>query len=347
MKKFLSKVAIFVIYALALNIILPVVIDPFNVFHVKNIRHVGAEPNRNYIKMNYILDNPKKFDGFMFGSSRVGAIHVDKISDEKIYNMTYSVGLPSEHLDNLKTFLANNIRPHRIFIGVDDISYGTAPEAHIKDAMRCPYEYLTGNNKCYFYRLYINPKITPNAVKLFFTKHEEINPFEFYEYGWQYDYNRVSEYDFNNLRYEHPKKQESFNNKIKRTLATITETVNLCRENNIELIIFTNPLQKITYMQALDRNYLTFLEGLAQITDFYNFSGLNDITLDDNNYLDWSHYKAEIGDMIINVICNGIKYPELNSQGFGVKVTRDNVKDLIRLLEEQAADFKQKNVPGI
>ena len=100
-------------------------------------------------------------------------------------------------------------------------------------------------------------------------------------------------------------------------------------------------------MEALDKNYLVFLEGLANITDFYNFSGFNNITLDNNNYLDWSHYTAEIGDMIINVICNGVKYPELNSQGFGVKVTRDNVKDLIRLLTEQAANFKQNNIPGI
>ena len=347
MKKFLLKVAIFAIYALALNIILPVLIDPFNVFHIKNIRHVGAEPNRNYIKMNYILDNPKKFNGFMFGSSRVGAVHVEKISGEKVYNMTYSVGLPSEHLDNLKTFLANNIYPRKIFIGVDNISYTVAPEIHVEDAMRCPYEYLIGNNIVHFYNLYLNPYIGFNGIYLFFTEHEKINPLEFYEYGWQYDYNRVSKYDFDNLRYKQDTKQESFNDEIKHSIVIISEIVNICRENNIELVIFTNPLQKITYMQALDRNYLVFLEGLANITDFYNFSGFNNITLDNNNYLDWSHYKAEIGDIIINVICNGVKYPELNSQGFGVKVTRDNVKDLIRLLTEQAENFKQNKIPGI
>lgn len=347
MRKFLLRVSIFAVYALALNIILPIFIDPFNVFHVKNIRHIGAEPNRHYIKMSYILDKPEKFDGFLFGSSRVGAIHVDKISDGKIYNMTYSVGLPSEHLDNLKTFLANNVHPSKIFMGIDDISYTVAPETHIEDAMRCPYEYLTGNNTVHFYKSYLSSTLAFNGIELFFTEHEEINPIEFYEYGWQYDYNRVSKYDFDNLRYKRDTKQKSFYDEIKRTLAIISEFVNICRENNIELVIFTNPLQKITYMQALDKNYLEFLAGLANITDFYNFSSLNNITLDNNNYLDWSHYKAEVGDMIINVICNGVKYPELNSQGFGVKVTRNNVRDLIRLLTEQAANFKQNNIPGI
>ncbi len=121
MKKFLLKTSIFAMYVLVLHIVLPFLIDPFNVFHFKNVRATGTEPNRNYIKMRYILTNPDKYDGFLFGSSRVGAIHTDKITDKRIYNITYSVGLPAEHLANLQTFRENGIIPQRIYIGVDNI----------------------------------------------------------------------------------------------------------------------------------------------------------------------------------------------------------------------------------
>ena len=72
----------------------------------------------------------------------------------------------------------------------------------------------------------------------------------------------------------------------------------------------------VTHMKAIDDDYLFFLEELAKISDFYNFSGLNDISNTRENYLDDSHYKAEIGDMIINVICYDKVYPELYKQGF-------------------------------
>ena len=345
MKKFLLKVAIFVIYALVLNIILPILIDPFNVFHAENLRDNGIEPNKNYIKMKYILANPKKFDGFVFGSSRAGGIHVEKIAGEKIYNMTYSVGVPSEHLDNLKTFIANDIRPSKIYIQIDNIAYVAAREEHLTQPLRCPYEYLN-ENLLHFCSLYMNFSLVAQSYNIIL-RHSPSLEFvnRFYQYGWEFKYNMESRIKNNKLYYQ-PTQIRLFRDKIKNTLSIINEIVNICRENKIELIIFTTPMYFSTHMKALDRNYLTFLEGLAQITDFYNFSGLNNITLENNNYIDTSHYKAEIGDIIINVICNGIKYPELNSQG-GVKVTRDNVKDLIRLLEEQAADFKQKNVPGI
>ena len=72
---------------------------------------------------------------------------------------------------------------------------------------------------------------------------------------------------------------------MQENLGYIKEIAELCRENNIRLVIFTNPMHYITYMNSLDNNYLEFLKGLADITDFYNFSSLNDITLDNNNYL--------------------------------------------------------------
>ena len=74
MRKFLIKISIFLFYSFLLVVAFPYVVDPFNVFHADNIRPSIIEPNKKYIKMKYILKNPNKFNAYMFGSSRVGAI---------------------------------------------------------------------------------------------------------------------------------------------------------------------------------------------------------------------------------------------------------------------------------
>ena len=48
------------------------------------------------------MNNKKKYDSFIFGSSRVGKINPLKIENGKYYNMTYSEGLPREHYQNIK-----------------------------------------------------------------------------------------------------------------------------------------------------------------------------------------------------------------------------------------------------
>ena len=158
-----------------------------------------------------------------------------------------------------------------------------------------------------------------------------------YKYGWWCEYGRETNFDWKSDKIQ---PTIGTQNNFDDTISDIKKIVEICKENDIELIIFTNPMHYITYMASVEENYFEFLEGVAKITDFYNFSSLNDVTLDNNNYFETSHYKAEVGDMIINVICNGQKYNGLYEQGFGVKVTSENVNEFINMLKKQADDFK-------
>ncbi|MBR1657911.1 MAG: hypothetical protein IJ697_05540 [Synergistaceae bacterium] len=83
MKKFLAKISIFLTYVLLLQFVFPYMIDPFNVFHVENMRFTGVAANDHYIKTQHILNHPDRYNSFMLGSSRVGAIHTDKIQFEE------------------------------------------------------------------------------------------------------------------------------------------------------------------------------------------------------------------------------------------------------------------------
>ena len=331
MKKFLIKLLIYCIVFTAFPAMICAVADPYNVMHPLSIRNNGVEPNKNYIKMTYILNNPEKFDSFVFGSSRVGNIHVENIPGERCYNMTYSYGSPDQHLDNIRTFVENKVIPERIYIGVDSLSYTTDPS----DSMvgyRMPYEYLT-ENPLVFLKTYLDPAVVGRAVISVEKKTDESAEAYsecFYEYGWNKDYNYKTSYDFSNVK---PFIGKSM--RINETLDNIAEIVKICNENGIDLVIFTNPLHPSSYEASLELDYLYFLGELAKITPYYNFSGYNDIVTDNSNFIDNSHYTAEVSDMLIECMCNGKKYDGLYEQGFGMYVTEDNADDFIALLEGQ------------
>ena len=92
-------------------------------------------------------------------------------------------------------------------------------------------------------------------------------------------------------------------------------------------------------MPLVDKLYYTeFMKRLSEITDYYNFSGLNEITRDQNNYFDPSHFGAEIGDIVLSCL-NGQEVPEeLYEDGFGWYVTEENIDELLNVLEAGKVD---------
>ena len=324
MKKFIIKIIIYVLIFGLLGVVYPIVIDPYNVFHAENIRDNGVEPNKNFIKMSYVMNNPDKFDAFIFGSSRVGALHGERLDDYKCYNMTYSMGTPHEHLDNIKSLVDANIIPKCIIIGVDSYSYSINWMEHDTDPLRCPYE-VWKNERCNFYSLYCNPLMVSKSLKQIrnSVKRDEFTE-RFYKYGWEFDYTDV---------YPEQMGKEPVIGKysyVEDTLNDIRGIKELCDQHNIKLVVFTNPVYEVTFQASVDMEYESFLKGLVEITDFYNFSGINSVTSSNKYYCDDSHYNAYVGDMILDVISGKSTISdELIQQNFGVLVTKENANSVI------------------
>lgn len=329
MKQFIGKILFFFGYCVVLLIIIPMLIDPYNIFHADNLRDNGIEPNKNYIKMKYILSYPDRYNCYLFGSSRVGSIHVEKMpSNEHCYNMTYSEGLPKEHLDNICTLLDNGIIPSKIYLGVDSLSYTLNAESHKIQPLQCPYEYAE-DNLVGFLELYFNPYIAICSLPTSYRHEKEIGYTErFYQYGWWCNYGRKTEVDWSKTKASIGKGYY-----MEETIEDIKEIVQICKKEGIELTVFTNPMYISTYEASLDCDYLEFLLKLSDVTEFYNFSGINDVTINQDNYIDTSHYKAEIGDMMLECMCNNKVYDTLYDQGFGMYITHKNIDELIEKLK--------------
>ncbi len=129
------------------------------IVHQKNNLYI-QEPNQNYLKTEYIIRHPNKYDSFIFGSSRVGKINPKLFTNGNYYNMTYSEGLPYEHLLNIKLFLKNNVKIKNIIIGIDDFSYEIDPKSHFTDTMRKPHYLASGESFLNFYNFYRKIKIS-------------------------------------------------------------------------------------------------------------------------------------------------------------------------------------------
>lgn len=156
MKKKFYKNILKIFVLILIGIFFNFYIDSYGIFK-KNLNYQILEPNKNYLKTKYIIENINKYDSFIFGSSRVGNIPTEIIKGNKFYNMTFSEGLPQEWLKALSIFLNGGSKINTVILGLDDISFKAIPESHFLQPMRLPYYKLENKKDLVKNYILINP----------------------------------------------------------------------------------------------------------------------------------------------------------------------------------------------
>ena len=88
-----------------------------------------------------------------------------------------------------------------------------------------------------------------------------------------------------------------------------------------------------TYLKQDWNAYIKFLKGLAKLTNYYDFSGLNEITTNNFNYYETSHYRPFIGDLMIKRLFSD------RIENFGVLITAENINEVIKLKNKELKEF--------
>lgn len=340
MIKYLTKMAAFAAVVLGIILSISIVIDPYNVFHYSNPVNNGVEANKNFIKMKYILDNQEKFDSLIFGSSRAGFVDVTQLSDGKYYNMCSSEAVPAEHVRLIKELIDEGFVPKNILVLVDDISCFVDPAGHEDMLYRVPYPVGGILDEIKFYGKYCDLITTVESLSVILN-HEDDDPNytkRFQESGSERS-DLVVDFDGTNHAGFWA---DYYQLRLDESIAEIQELIKLCEDNNINLRIVTNPLYYKTYARGVENGYLDFLEELSKITDFYNFSSFSNITTNDENYYEPSHFTPETTQLMMDVVYNGWSDEELVAQGFGVRVTAENRAEVLTLLRTQANEWLGK-----
>lgn len=331
-KRFITIFILFIIIDLAVIIGININIDNYGIFRTDFSKQI-IEPNQNYVKMRYILANKYKYNSFIFGSSRIGKIDPFKISDGKYYNFTYADGLPQEHLKNIKILLKNRVKIKNILLGLDDFSYRLYPAEHENSLLNMPYPSNIFEKVILFSNYFIRmpKKFTEKEItqKLDYDITNSGRPL-------CKDCDEKIDKDIINFakdkRFEVPTHSENKNVYLPETISSIKELVKICKDNNIKLRIFINPVHKTSYLANNIQNFDKFKKELALTTDYYDFSGLNKITTNNIMYYETSHYRVKVGDMIIDKIYKS-KNTNADCDSFGAYITASNIDKHLSCLD--------------
>jgi len=293
--------------------------------------------NLHIFNPQYIFCNPAHFDSFIFGSSFTSIIDPAKINTGKFYNMSYSMGLPAEHLAIIKAFLQKGIRIKSVIIGLDEFSFRISPKEHENQLLRINHPYITGQSLpslfyLYYFRTPVLFELRNMKDKLLFGKQED----EFILdkngmcLGWLNIEKKIitsgKPIFVNNAFFTY--KPTNYDKKLTNEVFTqIEEMIALSKKNNFSLIFFVNPMHNQPYLNYA-WGFIPIKERLASITDFYDFSGFNSVTTNNLNYYEDGHCRYLVGDIIIRRIfgCGNINIPD----DFGVLVTKKNVAEYIK-----------------
>ncbi len=313
--------------------------DPYGIFHNSSLNlgfEPGYEPNQHYAKMRHLINDSHSWVSYLFGSSRVGKINPDLIPDGKYYNMSYSDGIPGEHLADIKIMLHKGLPVKSVMIGLDNISYLFRPEDHRGQIFRHPYD------ESFFKRLIFQIKYLCFAPQisigryLRFKKNEPLITFGILDNGMQNMEKVDAKIESNIVQHINddrfikvniiPFDKESENKYMKLmddTIRDIAEIIELSKKHHFNVYFFINPIHYKYYIQGNPYHFLLFKQKLAQITNYWDFSGFNSITTNNYYYYETLHYRTMVGDYMIcrMVDCKNGKAPI----DFGVFITKENI----------------------
>ena len=324
-KKFILRFIFLVCIFLGIIMFINYKIDCYGIF-TSDYNKVGQETNNNFIKTKYIIENPEKFDSFIFGSSRVEYIPVENLQCGKFYNMTYVQGIPSEWLDTIKTFKENNVNMKNIIIAIDDFSATIFPEEHKNSPNLLSYSDINNNiSNIIKYYLLKNPFDERSKTILKSGRASNVNI---------EDTGRVVRIDdesfyssdehLNKEMFQRPTILGNYeNNRIDEVIIEIQEIKKLCDDNNIELTVIFNPLHITTYENQNKEKLSEFKSRLAEIIDYWDFNNINEVTTNNYYWYETSHYREIVGAMILKTIYGNEYNGEIDiPDDFGVLIRK-------------------------
>lgn len=309
-----------------------VIVDPFGVFldHNEYI-YFTNENNKRYGKIKYLLKYPDRFQNFIFGSSRVNFIDPDLFGNEQFFNMTYSAGMPGDHLRDIRIMIEGGVKVKRVIVGVDFLSFFTKDMTRKDKLLRYPYP-ITIKDHYEFYKLYLlnipqKGLIERNIGDYRKNRQEPIG-------NGSIVMKEQDEFIDNNPTAHIRKRKFRIPTSIFRNpqdfsdgLRYLGELISFLKEHNIDYVLFINPTQSATYLTLNLEAYMDLLRGMSEITSFFDFSGLNSVCINNMNFMESSHFRKRTGDMIVKRIEGRVDHTVPDD--FGYLITEKNIEQHI------------------
>ncbi|MBN2158460.1 MAG: hypothetical protein JW807_03620 [Spirochaetes bacterium] len=343
MKRLIPKLILIGVISVLPLLAYNVIVDPYSVIR-KDYSSFYICPNERFAKSDYILQNKKKYDGFLFGSSRVSQVPVSVINratGRNYYNMTIVSGVVSEYLKLLKFFLDRGVTVKSVLVGLDYFSFMMLPLPNVMRSVMYP---ANCREHLKFYYTYLT--LEPDSGMLYEIHFDGKDAF--------YDIMGTGEYHF--LKREaalqaNPAEHEAkfkgpvptvCRKRIDETVAELDELISICRERGIELKIFLNPGYINSYLCDDIEFMNTVRRRLVKLSDFWDFSGPSSVTGNSFNYIDIIHFRRQVGEMMVRKMFN------LRTDApadFGYHIDRSNIDAYLKKAERDYAEYNERIRP--
>lgn len=325
-------------------------VDPFGYFSFQSGDYdkvdfpVDTTYMQRELKAEHVLHFSDNYDAYLIGGSKAGSYRPEKLQEldgYRYYNM-YEVG-GSFYEYYLETkFLIEHANPKKIILSISGGETRFLERDQSDMTMKIP-AIMTGDSKF----LEIIDFLFKDIGESFDRLKERLTGKQYYELTATGERNLTRYYervetDWDGFTQRSVLKPFASHMKTlfttNRAAAYLDESLDytrqmkeLCDANGVELMVIVAP-SFIGEMSEHESTYFhDFLNELALITDYWDFSGYHDIDLNPYNFYNEGHFYYEVADLIVDTI-NGVdSYP-----GFGFYVTKLNAAEHIA---EREADY--------
>ena len=336
--------------AMASNAAVNYVVDPFGIFRSSFFPY-QFQINERYLKIEHLKAHHQRYDTYLFGSSRIGTMQPDVVQKylpgSSVYNFTLASGNIYEYLLHLEYFLNQGFTVKNLLIQID-IENMARYGAHDSDNLRRLHPDVTGESE-YLYLAHYLVEFFPKNIRRKIRNNLERHDYLEYDLedggAWtrREKEERMREdccrYVANEASFHVKRERRIRASDLEETVAAVKRIRKLCRDNGINLYLFTMAQNAHTMDTFKVDAYLAFLGALAKTGSYFDFSGYNSVTTNDCNYYEWSHYRPKVARWIAARIFHDSSVDVPND--FGVWVTRENIERHF-LEQKQAMQCYQK-----
>ncbi|MCR5521580.1 MAG: hypothetical protein K6F44_06680 [Lachnospiraceae bacterium] len=327
-------------------------IDPFAYFRFSSGQFFEFQDTEEaylrYIKAKQIEFADGKYDAFIVGGSKAGALRPETLKELDGYNY-YNCWILSGNLREYylyTKFIIENTDAKKILLHISGPEVKERDRTTFGDVYQTP-AVVTGDSETAEFIEYLGKDISLSwdiLMKKISGDYKITVPGK--ENGLrnlEYRYKRVSN---DPVGYINTSVLHDYEDHIRRLFtvtprnAAINESLdymkqikNLCKDAGVELqvVIGASCINELYEYEA--KTYWAYLIQVIDIFgEVWDFSGYNDVNFNPYNFYNESHYNYEVGDLMIRTMANGDPLVE----GFGQLITPDNRYDWMK---QRRADY--------
>jgi hypothetical protein len=327
------------------------VIDPFHISNSPSL--YGFNKEKPDLKTNERISKLFSVKRTDFDTLFIGSSRVDFALDPEYYykltkNKAFNLGIAGSNITESKIVLEKLIASHPNFktvvLEVDFFGFNKFTKIDSSEPIK---SYISLSD---IFKLFMSYDAIQKSLNTLDYNLKTPNKQIFDQNGLRIKSPTHDSYDLAMAEVQGYIRKNKFYCQSPEKIQALKEIVNLCKNNNIKLIVIVSPINfaqvhAINVLNTFD-DYIKWRNEISKITPFYDFSLGNYVTEEQLNrkmlyYFDSHHYTIIVGNMILDRIFN--KKNSYLPSNFGAVITQNNVDKYNKELSSEYKDWVNKN----